>query len=244
MRAVFYGIMEIHSSGYAEYVAEFLHCLRVDSAQRTGSLTVVVGSEFGRYGLDILYIPLPYRSLLGVFLGEYHIGMYAVTYVKDVVTYAGHQVNLLPTHVAVLVVTHILRYLAQYVDYRSGYVAAGTAGLARHTLTAVPDGVGAQQFLHLLLITTLYGVAYAAGVIVIELCSRAYGGTYTAVHAGLERVLIPDIGPYQINQVSHKLERWLKFLAVHLHGAEQQLGERLTAVAFKKTYVPAQFFGY
>lgn len=191
--------MEIHSSGYAEYVAEFLHGLRVDSAQRTGSLTMVVGPEFRRYGLDILYIPFPYRSLLGVFLGEYHIGMYAVTYVKDVVTYAGHKVYLLSAHMAVFIVAHILRYLAKYVDYRSGYVATGAAGLARHALTAVPDGVGTQQLLYLLLITALYGVAYAAGVIVVELGGRADGSAYAAVHTSLERVLVSDIGLDDIN---------------------------------------------
>ena len=199
VRAVFYEIMEIHSSGYAEYVAEFLHCLRVYSAQCTGSLAVVVSSEFGRYGLDIFYIPLPYRSLLGVFLGEYHIGMYAVTYVKYVVTYAGHQVNLLPAHVAVLVVAHILGYLAQYVDHGTGHVAARTTGLAGHALSAVPDGVGAQEFLYLLLVTALNGVADAARVVVVELGGRADGGADTAIHAGLEGVLVADIGLDYIN---------------------------------------------
>ena len=63
-------------------------------------------------------------------------------------------------------------------------------------MTAVPDGVGTQQFLYLFLITTLHCIAYTTGVIVIELGSRAYGGTDTAVHASLERVLITDLGFY------------------------------------------------
>ena len=131
--------------------------------------------------------------------------MYAVTYVKDVVTYAGHKVYLLSAHVAVLVVAHILRYLAQYVDYRSGYVAAWAAGFARHALSAEPYGVGAQKLLYLFLITALHGIAYTAGVIVIELGSRTDGRAYAAVHASLERVLVPDIGLDDINKISHCL---------------------------------------
>jgi hypothetical protein len=130
--------------------------------------------------------------------------MYAVTYVKDVVTYAGHQVNLLPAHVAVLIVSHLLGNLTQYVDDGSGYIAARASGFAGHTLSAVPDGVGTEQLLNLLLITALDDVTNAAGVIVIELGGGADCGTDTAVHAGLERVLISDIGLDNINQVSHK----------------------------------------
>ena len=183
---------------------------------------MIVCTELGGYGLDVLDIPLPYGSLLGVLLGEYYIGMHAVTYVKDVVTYAGHKVYLLSAHVAVFIVAHILRYLAQYVDYRSGYVTAGAARLARHALAAVPDGVRAQKLLYLLLITALYGIAYAAGVIVVELGGRADGRAYTAVHTSFERVLKPDIGLDDINKISHCLPV-SKLLAVHLHGTEQQL---------------------
>jgi hypothetical protein len=183
---------------------------------------MIVCTELGGYGLDVLDIPLPYGSLLGVLLGEYYIGMHAVTYVQDVIANAGHKVNLLSAHVTVLVISHILRYLTQYVDYRSGYIAARAAGLARHALAAVPDGVRAQKLLYLLLITALYGIAYAAGVIVVELGGRADGRAYTAVHTSFERVLKPDIGLDDINKISHCLPV-SKLLAVHLHGAEQQL---------------------
>ena len=49
VRAVYDSVVEIHASGYTEYVAQFLHGLGVDGAQCTCSLAVVVCTEFGLY---------------------------------------------------------------------------------------------------------------------------------------------------------------------------------------------------
>ena len=54
VRAVYDRIVEIHTSGNTEYVAEFLHGLRGDGTQRTCTLAVIVGAELGRNGLYVL----------------------------------------------------------------------------------------------------------------------------------------------------------------------------------------------
>ena len=108
VRTVYDSVVEIHASGYTEYVAQFLHCLSIDLAQCTGTFTVIVGTELGGNGLDVLSVPFPNRTLLRVLFRVNYIGVNTIAYFKDVVAYTLHQSHLLAAHVAILVVAHVL----------------------------------------------------------------------------------------------------------------------------------------
>lgn len=161
------------------------------------------------------------------------IRIYTIAVLEDISYQSLGQRIYLPAAFRICKIAFPYREVAQSHDHHAGGVSSRAAGHAGHALATVPYGITLEQFLDLGVILPLDGIKYLAGIILVELCGRAYRRTGAAVYTGLETFLEAVVASQFVIQFSHCSVSFLLlvvyFSAIDVHLSNIHIFVRKTA---------------
>lgn len=182
----------LHPFGRPGLVEDSLELVEVflrDAPHRSRSLAVQISPESLEHIVQMLLLPLPDLSGLGMSGVVETPRIDAVAVVQDVGTQVFGQQELLAAFLGLDEIAQFYGQVAQSHHNQPGSVLPRTSRHTAHALAAVPDRVAFEQFLDFFLILALDDVHNPSRVIAVELRRRADGRAGAAVDARVQAFL-------------------------------------------------------